>query len=139
MTYGECKEKIRDLGFEENSTMQEYSSIVKNSVQRAIQFIFDGIVIRYRAYYQHKLSTPEIPWFPVRPAQITADTPDDFVIELPDDLVELVPMLASYYVWLDDDQVKATLYWNAFDASLNDVVASITRNIKGVITGGVRW
>ena len=45
MTYGECKDKIRDLGFEENSTMAEYSSIVRNAVHRAVQFIYDDVVI----------------------------------------------------------------------------------------------
>ena len=139
MTYGECKEKIRDLGFEEDSTMEEYSSIVKNAVQRALQFLYDGIVVRYKGYYKHELSTEDFEWTAVRPQPITESTPDDRVLELPDDIVELLPLLASYYVWLDDDQVKATLYWNAFDAALNDIVAGITRNTKGVISGGVRW
>lgn len=139
MTYGECKEKIKDLGFEEESTMQEYSSIVKNSVQRALQFLFDGIVMRYKTYYQHELSTDITPWTAVRPAPIEDSTLDDRVMELPDNIVELLPLLASYYVWLDDDATKAAMYWNAFDAALQDIITTISLNTKATITGGVRW
>ncbi len=139
MTYGECKEKIRDLGFEENSTMQEYSSIVKNSVQRAMQFLYDDIVIRYKSYYIVELSTEEFDWRPIRPAQLTVDTPDDFILQLPDNIIELVPLLASYYVWLDDDQVKAALYWNSYDAMKQEIIATMSRDVRGVIQGGLGW
>ena len=139
MTYGECKDKIRDLGFEENSTMAEYSSIVRNAVHRAVQFIYDDVVIKLKGYYKQALSTEDMEWTAVRPTAITIDTLDNFVIELPDNLVELVPLLASYYVWLDDDQVKAALYWNSFDSHKQDIINGCLRDIKGKITGGVRW
>ena len=139
MTYGECKEKIRDLGFEEDSTMGEYSSIVKNAVHRAVQFIYDDVVIKLKGYYKQALSTEDKEWAAVRPSAITIDTLDNFVIELPDNLVELVPLLASYYVWLDDDHVKAALYWNSYDSHKNDIINGCLRDIKGKITGGLRW
>lgn len=139
MTYGEVKDKIRDLGFEEESTMLEYISIVKNAVQRAVQFIYDDVVVKLKGYYKRELSTEENEWQAVRPSTITLETPDEFVIELPDNLLELVPLLASYYVWIDDDQVKAALYWNAFDAHRNEIINGCLRDVKGKITGGVRW
>lgn len=140
MTYGECKEKIRDLGFEENSTMEEYSTIVKNSVQRAVQFLFDDIVNGVlKGYYTKELSKDEQPWLPVRPAGFTDDTPNDRVIELPDNIIELVPILASYYIWLDDDQVKSVMYWNSYDSMRTEILTGALNNRRATIIGGVRW
>ena len=139
MTYGEIKEKIRDLGFEENSTMKEYQTIVKNAVQRALQFLFDDVVIELKGYYKRELSTEEKPWVPVRPEPITDDTPDERVLELPDNIIELAPLLASYYVWLEDDNVKATLYWNAYDAHKREIINACYADVRGTIIGGVGW
>lgn len=140
MTYGECKEKIRDLGFEDNSTMEEYSTIVKNAIQRAVQFLYDDIVNGVlKGYYVKELSTDEEMWSPARPQPFTDDTEDDRVIELPDNIIELVPLLASYYAWLDDDQVKAVLYWNSYDFMRTEILNGSLSNKRATITGGVRW
>jgi hypothetical protein len=139
MTYGECKEKIRDLGFEENSTMNEYSSIVRNAVQRAVQFIFDDIVAKHQAYYQRELSMEGYTWQAVRPANITEETEDDDVIDLPDNVIELVPLLASHYVWMDDDVTKAVMYWNIFDSHKEEITKTCLKSVKASIIGGVRW
>lgn len=139
MTYGECKEKIRDLGFEDNSTMAEYLSIVSNAVQRAMQFIFDDVVVKLKGYYKMELSTEETEWFPVRPQKITIDTEDDHELDLPDNVIELVPLLAAHYVWLDDDQVKAALYWNSYDSMKQEILTACKGDVKAVILGGMRW
>ena len=39
MNYGELKENIRDLGFEDDAQMEEYESIVINAINRSISFI----------------------------------------------------------------------------------------------------
>lgn len=143
MTYGEVKQQIRDYGFDDDSTMQEYATIVKNAVNDAVQFIFDGIVIPLKGYYKHELSRPDdIPpfiWTPIRPQYITDDTEDNFVIELPDNIVQLVALLASHYVWLDDDVQKAQIYWNDFDTWKNEIMTSCLKDVKGTITGGIGW
>ena len=139
MTYGEVKEKIRDYGFEEDSTMQEYSTVVKNAVNAAQMFLYDDIVVYLAAYYKRELSTSENEWKPERPKYITDATEDDFVINLPDNIIELLPLLASYFVWLDDDSVKATLYWNIFDDKRESIVSSCLKDAKATITGGVGW
>ena len=54
MTYGEVKEKIRDYGFEEDSTMQEYQTIVKNAVNAAQQLLYDDVVLSLKDYYRRK-------------------------------------------------------------------------------------
>lgn len=139
MTYGEVKEKIRDYGFEEDSTMQEYQTIVKNAVNAAQMFLFDDIVVYLSGYYKRTLSTEESEWKPARPAYITDSTEDSFVISLPDNIIELLPLLASYFVWLDDDSVKATLYWNVFDEKRQAIISSCLKDAKATITGGLGW
>ena len=49
------------------------------------------------------------------PTQITNSTPDTFELELPLIAHNLVPLLASYYLWLDDDERKATMYKNDYE------------------------
>lgn len=139
MTYGEVKEKIRDYGFEDNSTMEEYSTIVKNAVNAAQQFLYDEIVIHLKGYYKQALSTPDNEWEPVRPKYITDSTGDDWIFNLPDNIIELLPLLASYFVWLDDDNVKATLYWNVFDEKRQSILSACLKDAKATITGGVGW
>ena len=117
MTYGEAKEIIRDYGFEDNSAMTEYNTNVKNALNAAIQNIYDDMVIQLKGYYKKTLSTDEVPWEPIRPEYITDSTPDDFVIELPDNLLVLVPLLAAHFVWLDDDIQKSINYYNDYDHS----------------------
>lgn len=110
MTWLECKNAIRDLGFEEDSTMHDYQSIVINAVNRAINIIYYTVVI---ANYQWFVTVLEDE--PDEPNIITSQTNDSEVIALPNNVVQLVPLLASYYVWLDDDTVKATVYKNEYE------------------------
>lgn len=49
------------------------------------------------------------------PTQITANTPNSFELELPLVAHNLVPLLASYYLWLDDDERKAVMYKNDYE------------------------
>lgn len=139
MTYGEVKEKIRDYGFEEDSTMQEYQTIVKNAVNAAQQLLYDDVVLSLKDYYRRKKGIPDITWEPERPEYITNSTDDNFRINLPDNVLELVPLLASYFIWLDDDNVKSTYYWNTFDENRQRVVASCLQDAKAKITGGLGW
>lgn len=55
--------------------------------------------------------------------QIDKDTPDDFVPELPLKAHHLIPLLASYYLWLDDDVAKASTYYNMFEQESAVVIA----------------
>ena len=139
MTYGEVKEKIRDYGFEEDSTMQEYQTIVKNAVNAAQQLLYDDVVLSLKDYYRRKKGIPDISWEPERPEYITNSTDDNFRINLPGNVLELVPLLASYFIWLDDDNVKSTYYWNTFDENRQRVVASCLQDAKAKITGGLGW
>ena len=139
MTYGEAKEIIRDYGFEDNSAMTEYNTNVKNALNTAIQNIYDDMVIQLKGYYKKTLSTEEVPWEPIRPEYITDSTPDDFVIELPDNLLVLVPLLAAHFVWLDDDIQKAINYYNDYEDMRQKILNSCLGDTRATITGGIGW
>ena len=139
MTYGEAKEIIRDYGFEDNSAMAEYNTNVKNALNAAIQNIYDDMVIQLKGYYKKTLSTDEKEWEPVRPELINDLTEDDFVIELPDNLLVLVPLLAAHFVWLDDDIQKSINYYNDYEDMRQKILNSCFSDVKATITGGIGW
>ena len=129
ITWGNLKQQIRDLGFEEDSTMREYNTVVINASNRAIDMIVNDIIVPNKEYFGGLYATKKkvvdevtgetkykvIKWEQPELDPITENTPDDFEIDLPDRVDYIVPLLASHYVWLDDDQVKATIYWNEYD------------------------
>lgn len=45
------------------------------------------------------------------------------VLDLPLKVHHLVPLLASYYVWLEDEQVKATQYYNMYEQEAQAIIA----------------
>lgn len=152
MNWGELKKEIRDLGFEEDSTIEEYESIVINAANRAAKMIISECINANKEYFgalyatKKKVVDPitgdityEVrKWTQPEWDEITADTPDDTDIDLPERVIYILPVLASHYVWLDDDQVKATIYWNEFDDfrnSLNDEARS--RNYNCEFYGGL--
>lgn len=139
MTYGELKEEIKDLGFEDTSSMEEYITVVKNAANRSIQYIYSDVVTQLRGYFKQTLSTPEEEWEGLRPLPITDLTTDDFVIDLPEPLLVLVPLLASHFVWLDDDIQKSVMYWNDYEEMKNGIMAACFRDSKARITGGIGW
>lgn len=56
------------------------------------------------------------------PTRVNNDTPDTFVPELPIAAHELIPLLASYYLWLDDEYDKALLYKQEFESMLANIM-----------------
>ena len=133
MTYGEAKEIIRAYGFEDNSAMTEYNTNVKNAINDAIQNIYDDMVTQLKGYYKKTL------YEPTRPEYIVDSTPDDFVIELPDNLLVLVPLLAAHFVWLDDDIQKAINYYNDYEDMRQKILNSCLGDTRATITGGIGW
>lgn len=73
------------------------------------------------------------------PDVITVSTADTTEIPVDDDVRPLIALLAAYYVWLDDDERKAVMYYNQWqemktliDTKRNNEM----RSIKGTIIGG---
>lgn len=134
MTYGNLKAQIRDLGFEENASMDEYKGIVINACNRAVNIILKTVVSNIEGYFKFENEEWEFP----KPISITIDTADDSVIDLPDKVIDLVPLLASYYAWLDDDERKAVYYYNQYDDLKNQILAECQGGSKARIVGGIR-
>ena len=63
----------------------------------------------FRVYYYKECTT------------IDKDTDNSFVPELPLKVHHLIPLLAAYYLWLDDDVSKASQYYNMFEQGKIDV------------------
>ena len=143
MTWEELKENIIDLGFEEDSIADpdEYLRIIVNATNRALDVIRYTVVIHIEDYYRiNKLwgekdeDTGE--WvFPTH-EHVTSDTEDTYEIVLPDNLLVLLPLLTSHYVWLDDDITKATMYWNEYDQLKDLLIAACKQPKRAVIEGG---
>ena len=73
---------------------------------------------------------------------IDTDTTDDFDIQIDYEAEHLVPLLASYHAWLDDDIQKATMYYNEYEQELNRILqarAERQNKVKARIVGGIKW
>jgi hypothetical protein len=62
-------------------------------------------------------------YYSARPAKVDVSTRDDYAFELDDDVAELLPLLASYFIWLDDDERKAVMYWNNYEDLKSQILA----------------
>lgn len=78
-------------------------------------------------------------WYKRKPARITAETDEKTELELDYDLHVLVPLLSSYYVWLDDDERKATYFKNDYEDLKTQILSATTEKPVAVIEGGMGW
>lgn len=138
MTYRELLNAIRDLGFEEDPILDEYKSIIVNAVNRSQHTIFYSVVDKAKAFFKAEAEMAGKEYIHLPPTPITADTPDDFVIELPERTIELLPLLSAYYVLLDDDERKAVMYYNTYDNMVNDILSVALSGRGSKIVGGMR-
>lgn len=51
--------------------------------------------------------------------EVNQTTQNTFVPELPTKAHHLIPLLAAYYLWLDDDERKAVQYYNMYETELS--------------------
>ena len=126
MTYKELKSQIRDLGFEYDDTIEESKDLVANSCNRALNIIIKTVVPKINRYKGEEYDPPT--------NQITDETEDDDTINIPSEVEDLVSLLAGYYVWLDDDERKAVMYYNQYDDLKNEIFGEIsapTATLKG--------
>jgi len=152
MTWAELKQNIRDLGFEEDSTMTEYSTIVINACNRAIRMILNELILPNKEYFGNYYATnkttidnktgetitTKVKWVQPDIDDITQQTPSDEEIDLPERVLYILPILASHYVWLDDDQTKAMIYWNEYDDFKTKLLEEIRdKNFNCDMVGGL--
>lgn len=150
MTWGELKNMLVDLGFEEDSVASEseYGRLIRNSVNRAISIIRSTVILQMSEYLQYEESwgyeTTETDddgnettsWTLPKTKRITEETEDDSRINFPEILEPLLPLLSAHYIWLDDDLTKATVYWNEYDDMKSQILAVAKTPRKAVIEGG---
>ena len=68
---------------------------------------------------------------------LTMDTENSYELKLPDKLVVLVPLLASYYIWLDDDERKAITYRNEYDDLKEQIFTECMSGTRCRVVGGL--
>ncbi len=132
MTWLDLKENIRALGFDD-----EMPDELITSANRAINVIFKTIVESHVDYFRMIYDDEE--WEPVLPEEITDETADETVIDMPEKIIDLIPLLAAHYAWLDDDIQKATMYYNEYDDIRNLLVADMERPREYSFYGGLGW
>jgi hypothetical protein len=174
MNYGELVQQIQDLGFSDESEIEDFGTIIPNCINRAVQEInltvspilatyefeqdgtetdllyydineltaedgnpvfleFADNPVMYGDTYYKKFTDFDIEnnttlvidgstsgkfkvFYKKAHTPFTVDTEDNAEIELPLRVHHLLPLLASYYVWLDDDQTKSVYYYNRYEA-----------------------
>ena len=142
-TWADLKGQLVDLGFEEDSITTEYGRLMRNSVNRALDMVYYNVVPRIEGYYKQTESwgyeDEDGKWVLPKPKHITEETEDEQRINMADNLIPLVALIAAHYLWLDDDITKATMYWNEFDQYKEDLIATCRQPRNAVIEGGIGW
>lgn len=144
ITYKELKDRMTDLGFEEDDVAEEeYKRIYMNSFNRAGEIIYGTVMLAIEGYLREEESGSGIfggasdDDFELQQiTRITDETADDDDIEIPYVLVPLYTLLAAHYAWLDDDITKATMYYNEYDALKNEIIINANKPRKATIIGG---
>lgn len=140
LTWGELRDQVVDLGFEEDEITTEYARLIRNSVNRALDIIRYIDVPQIDSYYKATKSwgyeDEDGNWIIPKPKHITETTEDDEKVNLADNLKPLLPLLSAYHIWLDDDITKATMYWNEYDQLKNQIFAICNKPRNAVIEGG---
>lgn len=144
ITYKELKDRMTDLGFEEDDVAEEeYKRIYMNSFNRAGEIIYGTVMLAIEGYLRETERGDDVvvDYRDVDPnirqiTRITEDTADDDIIEIPYIIVPLYTLLAAHYAWLDDDITKATMYYNEYDNLKNEIIANANKPRMATIIGG---
>lgn len=197
MTLQELRNKIRNLGFDDDSIFTEYADIIDDAISRACKTIAltvkapvgkyeldlsDDTVRSETGHYDlselcvdsngnnmfesvdrivtHSgvgidtftdweleqdhilvinptLSVPLTIFYNERIIPVTSSTQDDSPVQVAYQCEPLVDLLSAHYVWLDDDERKAILYWNEYDQLKREIMEKSIR-LKAKVIGGIR-
>lgn len=142
-TVHELFDELVDLGFEEDEITSEYGRIFVNSVNRALDIVYNIVVPQIESYYKLTESWgyegDDGEWTLPKPKHISVSSSPTERINIADNLAPLIPLLAAHYIWLDDDITKATMYWNEYDQLKDQIIAVCRMPRKARIEGGIRW
>jgi len=124
---------------------------VENNIERFIDFAYEQPILegdfednRYHKVGDYKIEQRKIIvldyfekgqfeiFYNAAPLKITKETQDEYEIELDYDVSALIPILSAYYIWLDDEERKAKMYWNQFDDLKNQIIGREKRPTQSV-------
>lgn len=71
-----------------------------------------------------------------KPQEFAEKTANETVIEIDEDAVDLLPLLASYYVWLDDERSRAQEYYNQYEIRRDNILGKSRQVTATVVLGG---
>lgn len=101
-----------------------YRKFNNYEIENGDTLVIDGrIEGSFRVFYK-KAHTP-----------VTLETTDDTEIELPLKAHILVPLLAAYYVWLEDEKSKAVDYYNQYETLSQSI--TFERPRMTILSGGI--
>lgn len=145
MTYGELKERIIDLGFEEDEVLSEYARIIRSAINHASAVIYSTVALQMQGYLMNEEKVNGAVDFKanftysdgIEPfTYVTDKTEDSEDMNVPRILEPLLPLLTAHYVWLDDDLTKATYYYNEYDSMKNEILSAAFKPRNARIVGG---
>ena len=67
----------------------------------------------------------------------TLDSEDSAPIELPLKVHHLVPLLASYYIWMEDENAKAVAYYNQYERLVQEIKMGAEKPRARIMSGGI--
>ena len=130
----------------EELSKDENGNVLFDSIERVVENLDDGTktFLDYDLeQYKILVVSPTLEksltiFYKERILPVTSDTQDDYQIQVVYPCEPLVALLAAHYVWLDDDERKAILYWNEFDQLRQEIEAKSFR-VKARVVGGYSW
>ena len=78
-------------------------------------------------------------WWKRYPKLVDVNTPDTEEIDLDYSVTPLISLLACYFIWLDDDEDKATGYYNLYDDVKNQILGTQTNRTTITVEATRRW
>lgn len=122
MTFGEIKQNIINLGFEESDVFDETPSLFTDALYRARMLIYATVEMGLKTEVKEDTETKKILETVVEtslPKKIDENTAEDEELDIKEELVPLLQLLTAYFVWLDDDERKAVMYYNLYQEQLS--------------------
>lgn len=134
------------LKFNMDDLVEDFYQLAEN------QIYFEGDeepkYIAATDYYQEADKTLVIPrskvgsytiYYKKYPKQITATTPDDYVMQLDPEVAVLLPIYMASVLYMDDDLSIATSYRNYFEVGLNRLTQRASVNKKEEFVSESGW
>lgn len=190
MNYGEIVNRIKYLGFADDTDMEEYVDAIPDKINLAIEEItntiapviatyefsqdgtddellyydmdeisggtfldFDKVPVLwgdkvYTRFNDYEIENNQLiidgnikgnfrVFYQKEHPKYTVETLETEACEVPLKAQYLIPLLASYYIWLDDDSVKAAYYYNEYEKESSKVLSKIERPRGRILSGGI--